>query len=980
MGKNKTKQNDLTLVIVAKNEEVGLEKAISSCRSFVKEVIVAVDDKCSDDTLGVAKKFADKVIMHTWQDSFAEARNFVQNYAKTKWVLHLDGHEFVEEYKGLRKVLKKDYDGLFVRIRMENGFTFYFPRIIKKEVQWQHKVHNTPKTKKNLKYSDFMIVHDRVNGQAEEAKEERKKQRERMLNENLGKDAKRDKRNSRANFYMGNLCLDSSKFKKATYYYKRCGKYSKSKDQAWLARYHACICYNEIGKHLKALNQIKKAEEIMPDRWETAKMKGATYAFLGKHDESAEHLIDSFKINTTDFRFNPVIRNDAQTWDFVGLCFFQLNQMEKAKIAWSRALEINRQSMSPLLPEARIAVLKHLASEKTSPLNIDKTIELCCCVYARAERVPKILEQLKAQTVQNFKLNLWNNSGKKLDIKNFPEEKIQVIESEKNIGSQARFRLAKKTLGNPIIFFDDDEDLSPDFVEYHYKEYMKYGPKYILGWFTRTFKKESYWKSTGASYGQEVDYVATKAMVLDREIIDKEPLLQEIPEDFAKVEDLYLCYIARMKHDMKMIKIDRTTTSFVDNKDQWKNLDKEKAFSLLRKKDWWVLSDNIEKLKGLTFKVRDNEFDRQILSTELIGDSYRVPKNPKVVVDIGAHIGGTSLLCAKRGAEVFAFEPEEENFNLLVENVNKNGFSEKVHCIKNAVGNEGKRTLYSRIGNSGAGSFERQDGKKQTIGCVSIAHVFENISHCDFLKIDCEGAGYEFITEIPFEKVDQISMELHAGPQQKTIDYLKSYYNVFYKPALDRTSKMLVCYKPEIIQAKRILGELNVPCFLMNGNLLEAVRGKGKIEHNKVDSDLGIESKYQHRTSEIVEAFKENGFTENVKNHYTYKGKVRALQFRKGDHHVDLLFIYKKGENAFFCSSKRPTSPAGNKEYTSYVYSRKIFERYTNILYLEETFNIPALSKMFLKERYGKQWETPIEKWNFLDRIDNPSLRPNYKI
>jgi len=795
MNKKESDQNDLTLVIVAKNEEMGLKKAIESCRPFVKEVIVAVDDKCIDDTLGVAKKYADKVVIHTWKDSFAEARNFVQKYVKTKWVLHLDGHEFVKEYYDLKKALKKDMDGIFVKIRMESGFTFYFPRIIKKEVEWQHKVHNTPKTKKNLKYPGFLIIHDRIHGQELHAQEIRTEQREKMLNENLGKEAKKDKKNSRANFYMGNLNLDLKNFKKAIRHYKKCAKYSKSKDQRWLAKYNICICYNELKKHLRALWSIKEAEKEIPNRWETAKMKGVTYAFLDKNQEAIEHLINSFKTNSTDFRFNPTMRNDSQTWDFVGLCFLQMNQIEKAKVAWNRALEINEQSTTPLLQEERINILTHLLGPKKPEMKTDKTIELCCCVYARANRVPKILEQLKTQTIQNFKLNLWNNSGKELDIKNFPKEKIQIIESKKNTGSQARFKLAKKTIGNPIIFFDDDENLAPNFIEYNYKEHLKYGPKVILGWFTRIFENESYWQSTGSNYGQEVDYVATKAMILDREIIDKEPLLQNIPEEFAKVEDLYLCYIARMKHDMKMIRINRTTSSFIDNKDQWKAIDKERAFTLLRKKGWWLLKDNIEKLKGLTLKVRNKEWDRQILWGELSKDDYRIPKEPRVVIDIGAHIGGTSILCAKRGAEVYAYEPEKENFKLLTENVVKNGFENKIHCTKKAVGNKGKRTLYLHSGNSGKASLSEKSKTTEQIDCIPISDVFKNISHCDFLKIDCEGAEYEFIKDIPFEKVSQISMELHKGNQQEIIDYLKNYYKVFYKPALDRTSKMIICYK-----------------------------------------------------------------------------------------------------------------------------------------------------------------------------------------
>jgi len=153
-------------------------------------------------------------------------------------------------------------------------------------------------------------------------------------------------------------------------------------------------------------------------------------------------------------------------------------------------------------------------------------IEVCFAVYQRPQRLPAILEQLKAQTIQNFNVNLWNNSGKTLEIRDFPFDRtIRVINSEYNIGPQARFRLAKQTTGNPIIFFDDDEELSPQFVEYHYNEYLKFGPNCILGWFTRTFNQEKYWESHGARYGQEVDYIGLGGLVMDREIIDKEPLL-----------------------------------------------------------------------------------------------------------------------------------------------------------------------------------------------------------------------------------------------------------------------------------------------------------------------------------------------------------------------------------------------------------------------------------------------------------------------
>ena len=220
-----------------------------------------------------------------------------------------------------------------------------------------------------------------------------------------------------------------------------------------------------------------------------------------------------------------------------------------------------------------------------------ENIEVCLLVYQRFQRLPEILKQLKAQTIQNFKVNIWNNSGEKLDVNNFPEDRIMVINSEKNVGSQVRYRLAKQTTGNPIIFLDDDKNLNPNFVEYHYNQHLKFGPNYLLGEHTRIFKAERYWRSGRASYGQEVDYVAT--LVLDRKIIDEEPLLLNIPEPFVKVEDLYLCYLARTEYGMKIAKIDPAFHDIGDGKDSFLRLKeyKEIAFKELRKLGWRLLKD-----------------------------------------------------------------------------------------------------------------------------------------------------------------------------------------------------------------------------------------------------------------------------------------------------------------------------------------------------------------------------------------------------
>jgi len=188
------------------------------------------------------------------------------------------------------------------------------------------------------------------------------------------------------------------------------------------------------------------------------------------------------------------------------------------------------------------------------------------CSYSRPERLPIIREQLDKQTRKDFNFNVWDNT-------------------KDNQGSSARFKLAKQVKGNPIIFIDDDESLEPDFVEYMMSQYE---PDAIKGWFTRIFNNDSYWDSIPYSpVGTEVDYVGTGGMILDRKIFDEEPILQDLPPEFDKVEDLYLSWLARKK-GLRLIAIESHIKIEVDGKDQFSRLAfyKEEAFNKLLQSGW----------------------------------------------------------------------------------------------------------------------------------------------------------------------------------------------------------------------------------------------------------------------------------------------------------------------------------------------------------------------------------------------------------
>jgi FkbM family methyltransferase len=213
---------------------------------------------------------------------------------------------------------------------------------------------------------------------------------------------------------------------------------------------------------------------------------------------------------------------------------------------------------------------------------------------------------------------------------------------------------------------------------------------------------------------------------------------------------------------------------------------------------------NEEKLLyGFTLRTRkhyhDDSIIRQILGGN--GENYKIPEKPKVVIDIGANIGCVSLLSAARGAYVYAFEPEQSNFETLCFNVTVNKLYDNIKCIQKGVGIPGETKLYIHDNNSGAtSSYLEQKGLSesnyQLVNFISIHDVFKkyNIDYCDFLKMDCEGSEKDIINDLDDElvsKINQISLEFHDKTLINSLvdklqrwyipEQMKRYEWIFYK-------------------------------------------------------------------------------------------------------------------------------------------------------------------------------------------------------
>ena len=97
----------LSLVMIAKNEEANLPRALASAQALASEIIL-VDTGSSDSTVEIAQSFGAQVYHHPWQNDFALHRNQALSHATGDWCLQLDADEELAPASGplIKKLIK----------------------------------------------------------------------------------------------------------------------------------------------------------------------------------------------------------------------------------------------------------------------------------------------------------------------------------------------------------------------------------------------------------------------------------------------------------------------------------------------------------------------------------------------------------------------------------------------------------------------------------------------------------------------------------------------------------------------------------------------------------------------------------------------------------------------------------------------------------------------------------------------------------
>ncbi len=204
----------------------------------------------------------------------------------------------------------------------------------------------------------------------------------------------------------------------------------------------------------------------------------------------------------------------------------------------------------------------------------------------------------------------------------------------------------------------------------------------------------------------------------------------------------------------------------------------------------------------------DTEVIYKILFKTGRSAEYRLPEQlaPQVILDIGANIGASSLLFAKRfpTAKIFAFEPVPENFALLSRNIAP---YPNVQAFPIALGKlDGTLRMFAsdNAANFGGHSFYEQGSDASHAIDVEMKRPQDflppiGIDRVDLIKIDTEGSEYEILTSFDdsvLNQVQWITGELHGQQDFELLAHLSRWFDLDVQKTLNkRLFTFMACNK-----------------------------------------------------------------------------------------------------------------------------------------------------------------------------------------
>jgi len=202
--------------------------------------------------------------------------------------------------------------------------------------------------------------------------------------------------------------------------------------------------------------------------------------------------------------------------------------------------------------------------------------------------------------------------------------------------------------------------------------------------------------------------------------------------------------------------------------------------------DWKIDENNytITTPDGIKFSLKG--FDSLIFAETFLYDTHFIDYNleGKNVIQAGAYVGETALYYAKKGAYVYAFEPQLDCYNIAMQNLKLNPQLSSRIILKNwAIEKDGEIDFPLTKCNGSMSAYDNYK-EKVKVRSVSISTILDefNIANPDILDLDIKGAEFQVINDKAIQKFQIVRIEyttvIHGkriGDLNYLVEKLKAY-------------------------------------------------------------------------------------------------------------------------------------------------------------------------------------------------------------
>ncbi|MFT3702978.1 MAG: FkbM family methyltransferase [Agriterribacter sp.] len=181
-----------------------------------------------------------------------------------------------------------------------------------------------------------------------------------------------------------------------------------------------------------------------------------------------------------------------------------------------------------------------------------------------------------------------------------------------------------------------------------------------------------------------------------------------------------------------------------------------------------LLLNNITTTIHLRTYAGDIEIFYEIFWKRVYAHLLLSTKNFQTIVDLGANIGMATLLYALEfpTAQVYALEPDAENFELLTANLADEVLTGRVIPVRAAISNQNGKASIQKANKAYNSTISAESSPGMEVRTITMSSFVRDmmINRIDLLKIDIEGWEEQlFLGEIEWLSItDNIVMECHS--------------------------------------------------------------------------------------------------------------------------------------------------------------------------------------------------------------------------